>query len=138
MINLNNIKILRTEKNLSQEELAKQIHVTQTMISQLEKGKKQPSREVAESLADFFEVTLDYLLGRTAERNNSYFANNISGRNLVQGNGSVSISGIETTTKEEAELLRIFRALDVRERARLLETAFALEDKKEPICQGHG
>lgn len=138
MINLNNIKILRTEKNLSQEELAKQIHVTQTMISQLEKGKKQPSREVAESLADFFEVTLDYLLGRTAERNNSYFANNISGSNLVQGNGSVSISDIETTTKEEAELLRIFRALDVRERARLLETAFALEDKKEPICQGHG
>ncbi len=135
---MNNIKILRTEKNLSQEELAKQIHVTQTMISQLEKGKKQPSREVAESLADFFEVTLDYLLGRTAERNNSYFANNISGSNLVQGNGSVSISDIETTTKEEAELLRIFRALDVRERARLLETAFALEDKKEPICQGHG
>ena len=135
---MNNIKILRTEKNLSQEELAKQIHVTQTMISQLEKGKKQPSREVAESLADFFEVTLDYLLGRKAERNNSYFANNISGSNLVQGNGSVSISDIETTTKEEAELLRIFRALDVRERARLLETAFALEDKKEPICQGHG
>ncbi len=135
---MNNIKILRTEKNLSQEELAKQIHVTQTMISQLEKGKKQPSREVAESLADFFEVTLDYLLGRTAERNNSYFANNISGSNLVQGNGSVSISDIETTTKEEAELLRIFRALDVRDRARLLETAFALEDKKEPICQGHG
>lgn len=135
---MNNIKILRTEKNLSQEELAKQIHVTQTMISQLEKGKKQPSREVAESLADFFEVTLDYLLGRTAERNNSYFANNISGSNLVQGSGSVSISDIETTTKEEAELLRIFRALDVRERARLLDTAFALEDKKEPICQGHG
>ncbi len=135
---MNNIKILRTEKNLSQEELAKQIHVTQTMISQLEKGKKQPSREVAESLADFFEVTLDYLLGRTAERNNSYFANNISGSNLVQGSGSVSISDIETTTKEEAELLRIFRALDVRERARLLNTAFALEDKKEPICQGHG
>lgn len=135
---MNNIKILRTEKNLSQEELAKQIHVTQTMISQLEKGKKQPSREVAESLADFFEVTLDYLLGRTAERNNSYFANNISGSNLVQGSGSVSISDIETTTKEEAELLRIFRALDVRERAQLLNTAFALEDKKEPICQGHG
>lgn len=135
---MNNIKILRTEKNLSQEELAKQIHVTQTMISQLEKGKKQPSREVAESLADFFEVTLDYLLGRTAERNNSYFANNISGSNLVQGSGSVSIGDIETTTKEEAELLRIFRALDVRDRARLLNTAFALEDKKEPICQGHG
>ena len=135
---MNNIKILRTEKNLSQEELAKQIHVTQTMISQLEKGKKQPSRELAESLADFFEVTLDYLLGRTADRNNSYFANNISGSNLVQGSGSVSITDIETTTKEEAELLRIYRALDVRNRARLLNTAFALEDEREPVCQGHG
>lgn len=125
---MNNIKILRTEKNLSQEELAKQIHVTQTMISQWEKGKKQPGREVAESLADFFGVTLDYLLGRTADRNNSYFASNISGSNFVQGSGSVSIGDIETTTKEEAELLRIYRALDVRRRAKLLNAAFSLED----------
>ena len=125
---MNNIKILRTEKNLSQEELAKHIHVTQTMISQWEKGKKQPGREVAESLADFFGVTLDYLLGRTADRNNSYFASNISGSNFVQGSGSVSIGDIETTTKEEAELLRIYRALDVRRRAKLLNAAFSLED----------
>ena len=83
---------------------------------------------MAESLADFFGVTLDYLLGRTADRNNSYFASNISGSNFVQGSGSVSIGDIETTTKEEAELLRIYRALDVRRRAKLLNAAFSLED----------
>lgn len=133
---MNNIKILRVEKNLSQDELAKQIHVTQTMISQWEKGKKQPGREVAESLADFFGVTLDYLLGRTTERNNSYFASNISGSNFVQGSGSVSVGDIDTTTKEEAELLRIYRELDVRNRAKLLNFAFEIEDEKKEQDSG--
>lgn len=126
---MNNIKILRIEKNLSQEELGRAVHVTQTMISQWEKGKKEPGREVAAALADLFGVSLDYLLGRTAERNSSYFASNISGSNFVQGSGTVSVVEADATTKEEAELLRIYRALDVRSRAKLLNAAFSIEDE---------
>ncbi len=128
---MNNIKILRVEKNLSQEELGKAVHVTQTMISQWEKGKKEPGREVAAALADFFGVSLDYLLGRTADRNNSYFASNINSSNFVQGSGSVSVGEMNTTTKEECELLRIYRELDVRGRAKLLNAAFAIEDENK-------
>ncbi len=134
---MNNIKILRVEKNLSQEELGKAVHVTQTMISQWEKGKKEPGREVAAALADFFCVSLDYLLGRTTERSNSYFAKNISGSNFVQGSGSVTVGETDDmVSKEESELLRIYRELDVRSRAKLLNAAFALEDESKGHKEG--
>lgn len=126
---MSNIKLLRVEKGLSQEQLAKEVHVTQTAVSQWELGRTAPDKDVANTLADFFGVTLDYLLGRTTERNNSYFASNISGSNLVQGSGSVTVG--ETLSKEESELLRIYRNLNVRGRSKLLNVAFELEDRKE-------
>ncbi|MCM1168045.1 MAG: helix-turn-helix domain-containing protein [Ruminococcus sp.] len=126
---MNNIKLLRVEKGLSQEQLAKEAHVTQTAVSQWEVGRTAPDKDIANLLADFFGVSLDYLLGRTSDRNNSYIANNISGSNIVQGNGSVLVG--ENFSKEETELLRIYRALDVRGRAKLLNSAFALEDESK-------
>jgi putative transcriptional regulator len=133
---MSNIKLLRVEKGLSQEQLAKEAHVTQAAVSQWELGRTAPDKDVANKLADFFGVSLDFLLGRTNDRNTQYFAQNISSSNVVQGSGTVTIG--ETISREETELLRIYRSLDVRGRARLLNTAFALEDEKEPVCQGHG
>ena len=131
---MSNIKLLRVEKGLSQEQLAKEAHVTQTAVSQWELGRTAPDKDVANTLADFFGVSLDFLLGRTNDRNNSYIAQNISGSNVVQGSGSVTIG--EKISKEESELLRIYRVLDVRGRAKLLNAAFALEDESKTIDEG--
>lgn len=128
---MNNIKILRVEKNLTQLQLGKIVHVAQTAVSQWEQGIKNPEHETAVALADYFGVSLDYLLGRTTERNSSYFASNINGSNFVQGSGSVSVGETDATTKEEFELLRIYRELDVRGRMQLMNAAFALEDESK-------
>jgi transcriptional regulator with XRE-family HTH domain len=56
---------LRQDKGITQEELAKLIPVDQSMISYYEKNKKKPSTEVLEKIADIFDVSVDYLLGRT-------------------------------------------------------------------------
>lgn len=128
---MNNIKLLRVEKNLSQDELAKQVHITQTAVSQWEKGKTNPDMNTAKELAEFFEVTIDYLLGRSEERTYSYHASNIKDSQFVQGNGSVIIGSNFRISKEEAEILRIYRLLDVRDRAKLISVAFELEDKSE-------
>lgn len=56
---------LRKEKGLSQEELAKILHLNQSTIAYYETGKKRPSYEVLQELASFFNVSVDYLLGRT-------------------------------------------------------------------------
>ena len=57
------LKQLRTEKNLSQTELAKVLNVSQRSISSWETGFRQPDFETLERIAKFFEVTTDYILG---------------------------------------------------------------------------
>ena len=50
--------------------LGEKIGVSRTTISRYENNSRQPSKEILEILADYFEVTTDYLLGRT---NQKYF-----------------------------------------------------------------
>ena len=59
------LKELRVSKELSQDDLAKALGLAKSSISMYEKGKRKPSFEVLESLADFFNVDMDYLLGKT-------------------------------------------------------------------------
>lgn len=62
---MNRIQKLRKDKGLSQLELAKAINVHQTAISQWETEKTNPDMTTIQILADYFNVTVDYLLGRT-------------------------------------------------------------------------
>ena len=61
---MNKIKQLRIEKGLSQAKLAEKLNVHQTAVSQWEKGRTMPDIEIAQRMAELFNVTLDYLLGR--------------------------------------------------------------------------
>ena len=58
---------LRNSRKISQKDLAAIIGYSQNMISQWENGTRDPGTEVLKQLADFFGVTVDYLLGRTAD-----------------------------------------------------------------------
>lgn len=58
-----NLKNLREEKGLSQRQLAEEIKVSQANISRWEKGTQSPSIEWLIIIAQFFDVTTDYLLG---------------------------------------------------------------------------
>ena len=51
----NNLKVLRAIKNVSQEDLAKQISVSRQTINAMEKGKYVPSTVLALKLARYFE-----------------------------------------------------------------------------------
>ncbi len=62
------LKALRTERNLKQLDVAKAIHVVPAAISNYETGKNQPLYPVLIELADFYNVSTDYLLGRTKIR----------------------------------------------------------------------
>jgi|GEM_PF-847476 len=62
------IKILRDERRMSQEELAKAIGCSRVSITNYEAGKRVPGVNIAMNAADFFGVTVDYLTGRTEYR----------------------------------------------------------------------
>lgn len=58
------LKFLRKEKKLTQKEIAEQIGIKRNTYSDWETGKNEPSLEKLIVLADFFEVSLDWLAGR--------------------------------------------------------------------------
>lgn len=67
------IKKLRLEKRLTQEQLADEIGVSKSTIAMWETGKREPSRELYEEVADYFNVDIDYLYGRTNIRKAYHF-----------------------------------------------------------------
>ena len=61
----NRLKELRQSKKMTLEELANEIGTTKSTISRYENGMRQPKQDILEAIADFFNVSTDYLLGRT-------------------------------------------------------------------------
>ncbi len=61
----NRLKELRNKKSITQEELGKTIGLSKQTISTYELGTREPDNDTLLKLADFFAVSLDYLLGRT-------------------------------------------------------------------------
>lgn len=59
------LKKLREQKKLNQTELANLLEVSNGSISKWERGDRQPDYETLERIADIFNVTIDYLLGRS-------------------------------------------------------------------------
>ncbi len=59
------IKELRKEKVITMKRLGEIIGVSEGAVSQYENGKRQPDYDILKKIADFFNVTTDYLLGRT-------------------------------------------------------------------------
>lgn len=92
---MNRIKELRLAVGKSQAELADLIGVNKQTISQYERGVRYPKKENMEALADYFNVSIDYLIGKS---------------------GVIEM----LTTPEERKLLEEYRRLDDNKR-RLLE-----------------
>lgn len=64
----NKIKKLREERRLTQKELAEEMNLAQSTIAMIENDKKEGSTKTLKKLADFFNVTLDYLLSEDDEK----------------------------------------------------------------------
>ena len=60
----NQMKKLRNQKGLTQQELADFLHVSKGTVGMWETGRREPNTEILSDLADFYGVTVDYLLGR--------------------------------------------------------------------------
>lgn len=59
------LKILRNNRGLSQRDLARSLNVSPSTVAQYETGKRTPDADTLNALAQYFNVSVDYLLGRT-------------------------------------------------------------------------
>ena len=102
------LKELREEKGLFQKDIAQHLNKTITCICDWERGRTEPGIDDLIRIADFFNVNVDYLIGR---------------ENYATGN--VEIIGEQLST-EEQQLVNLYRALPMRDRAELLGFAKGL------------
>lgn len=61
----NILKSLRLANNLTQDELAKRLKISRSAVGMYESGSREPDFDTLELIADFFNVDVDYLMGRT-------------------------------------------------------------------------
>ena len=61
------LKKLRIDKGMSQARLADELGVTTSTVGMYETGRRKPSYEALEAIADYFNVPTDYLQGRSSE-----------------------------------------------------------------------
>ena len=62
------MKELRKERSLSQENIAKELAMSTRTYGRYEAGEREPTASVLIRMADFYAVTIDYLVGRSDKR----------------------------------------------------------------------
>ena len=128
------------DKNLNQNKVANATGISSGLITYYVKGEKKPSSENLMKIADFLEVSTDYLLGRTNSPTHT-INGNVMGIGIVHDVSGGTIIGNNTEremTAEEAELLRIFNLLDVKGRHKILELAFSMEEDFKGVKNEQG
>ena len=85
------LRQLRKSANISQQTLGNAMNVTKVSISGYETGNRKPDTDTLQKLADYFDVSTDYLLGRSeAKETRASYHSKVSDNSM---------------TSEEAELL---------------------------------
>ena len=107
------ISEIRKEKGISQKELAKFLNISPGNLCEWEKGKVEPNIFALKKLADFFECSVDYLIGRE---------NDLGVVNIVDNNDNLN--------QKERELVDNYRKLDTFEQNTVITQIKALADKK--------
>lgn len=71
------LKELRENVGLSQKAFADRLNISQSTVGMWESGKREPNYNTTERIADYFDVSVDYLLGRTDDKNQNPGETNI-------------------------------------------------------------
>ena len=123
---------LCAQHNIKETTLARQLGIGASAPKRWKEG-STPDLVNAKKIADYFGVSIDYLMAGPSSAPYNQIGD-VSGSAIVQGvnGGSVSVSngsGQTELTAAEAELLRIFRSLDVRGQNAVMSCLYEQEDR---------
>lgn len=108
----NKIKNLREKNNLSQKELAKILNIANSTLSQYESDVRVPSDDIKILIADYFNVSLDYLLGRPNTYNVSKEKSKVSEleEDFPEGISVLYRANKNLTPEQKEMMLRMIKA----------------------------
>lgn len=103
----NRIKKLREEKQMKQDELAKILSISPSAIGMYERDEREPNDEITLKLAEYFNVTTDYLLGKTDIRNTGKQIDNVLNEAMI-GMSKEEYEALNETQKKQIRDFAIF------------------------------
>ena len=118
------LRELRTQKGLTQAELSKTLQVSASSIGMYEQGRREPDNETLGKIANYFNVTNDYLLGRTDVPQGTGFQK--------EDNGGSQNDGERETTGGSTILMRAQKELSPGELAQIEHMAKYFLELKAP------
>ena len=98
MNTIERIFVLLKEKGLQQKDLANKIKVTPSTLSEWKNGRLKPALEDISKIADYFNVSTDYLLGRTDDY--------LPGRNNINTSHIIPYDGEDPQKQRLAALMQ--------------------------------
>ncbi len=104
------LRMLREKQGYSQKQLADVLHVSKNSVSHYELGGCMPSIEVIESIADVFDVSIDYLLGRSSANLSKRLLEKPIDKNMTAGNMLDSILRLDK--EHRSDLLKLLRYIE--------------------------
>lgn len=120
------IHFLRNDLDLTLQDLGDKVGVGASTVRKWEKGLIQSIRaDKVQKLAAALNTSVDYLMGWT---DNSVNIGSVGTNNGVIGQNSGELHISEEYSKEEIELIRVYNSLSVKDRIKLLNFAWSLED----------
>lgn len=103
------LKKLRMQKEKLQKDIANYLSITTSAYGYYERGERQPNPEMLLKLAEYFNVTTDYLLGRTDIPNNDFIKDidsKITENNLhIAANSKVDLGKLAKLDNKTAKLI---------------------------------
>lgn len=123
---------LRKEKGLSQKDAAQALKISQALLSHYEKGIRECSQSFLLKAAEFYEVTCDYLLGRTVAKN--VITN--AGEAIFSTQSGDSVPSAQTLIKASMAITHSMRNGDKKSGVNV-DTLFALELYKILLIQAN-
>lgn len=131
------INLLLKEKNKFQKTMLEDCGLNKNTISTMLSRGSMPKADNLAKIADYLDVSVDYLLGRTDEQTATYYTNNVNGinfSNLIQGSSAVTVNSNNNDYKglsnEETEILDIYRSLDIRNKNKFLNIILDMEKEE--------
>lgn len=121
MVNLDNLFKLIQDKGLTVKKLSDLTGISHGNIGDWKRGKTKPSSTALVTLADYFNCSVDYLLGRVDNPTYSEASKN-ENENLVENDDN-------NLTAQEAELVKIYRSLDLEGQRKVLAALFEANNR---------
>lgn len=107
------LKKLRTDRELTQEDVAKHLGIARATLASWETDRREPDGETLRQLADFFNVSLDFLLCRTDDPHGTFAPD-------PDDPNAAAVAKIAAALQADPELLEFWQELSRRQDLQLM------------------